>query len=392
MTVQKTMPQLLDTKNLTVLYQQLTFNGINSFLPKFRFEYSPNEIIDAEDVDDALKRNGFELVTQKRTDDDIVNIQYFQPQRQLLVDIDCSYSRASHYEEFPETSDLWVTFVRGMTIFSLSEIEAEELAAFIKQFTLTRRPEKPSTEVVYYQNYITFNPMMGYGLNSMKIKLPDKEILNYTYNSNMFDHLKLIDEYSEHRNKFMIMYHGTPGTGKTYFLRYLSDLFVKKDYTVINIPTSLFNKFGDPQFTSFITDLTQRYKRILFKIEDGEKLLWNRSSEKQTQPENVSTLLNLIDGDSFAGTESNIIVACTFNCDKADIDPALLRAGRLLYSYEFRELTAEKANQLAEYLQIPNRYTEPISVAEVFRAKEFSENEDLIRLMNNIEKQINELA
>ena len=58
---------------------------------------------------------------------------------------------------------------------------------------------------------------------------------------------------------------------------------------------------------------------------------------------------------------------CTFNAPLKDIDHALLRKGRLVARYEFRELSPEKANRLieAEHLDVPPQ-DHPMTLADIY--------------------------
>lgn len=75
-------------------------------------------------------------------------------------------------------------------------------------------------------------------------------------------------------------------------------------------------------------------------------------------------LLNLCDGLLSDALQLNVI--CSFNAGIRKIDDAILRKGRLLARYEFRELDAEKAQMLAQKLGkqiLPQR---PMTLAEIY--------------------------
>ena len=59
----------------------------------------------------------------------------------------------------------------------------------------------------------------------------------------------------------------------------------------------------------------------------------------------VSALLNITDG--LLSDWLNIQLICSFNSDISKIDSALMRKGRLIAKYEFKELEVEKANALS---------------------------------------------
>lgn len=215
----------------------------------------------------------------------------------------------------------------------------------------------------------------GYRLKNMEIQV-DVNNIEDSYDTNPTTHYELINSYNEHVNKFMVMYNGVPGTGKTYFLKYLSYQFSKHGYIVISIPSGLVARFLDPEFVSFVSSLVNDYKKVVFKLEDCESILYSRDSDKQTKPDNVSTLLNLIDGDTFFSSDAKVIFFCTFNTNVDNIDPALMRSGRLFYRYEFKPLSVAKTNAIFDKYKLSHSDT-PLTVAEIYEKVNLSKNSKL---------------
>ena len=86
-----------------------------------------------------------------------------------------------------------------------------------------------------------------------------------------------------------------------------------------------------------IKTLVQMEDSILV-VEDAEELISIRDGNRSS---NISWLLNLTDG--LLGEALKIKVICTFNTPLKNIDEALLRKGRLIARYEFKELNIEKS-------------------------------------------------
>ena len=63
-------------------------------------------------------------------------------------------------------------------------------------------------------------------------------------------------------------------------------------------------------------------------------------------------------------------IICTFNTDLTAIDKALLRKGRLIAKYEFKELTIEKSKQLFESLGHDVNVKEEMTLAEIYNFHE----------------------
>ena len=108
------------------------------------------------------------------------------------------------------------------------------------------------------------------------------------------------------------------------------------------IPASLVSILGQPNFSTFLMTLQNH----IIILEDCEEAIKDRKSNGS--PAAVSLLLNMTDGLLSDGLGLKFI--CTFNDDVKNIDPALLRKGRLVSKYEFKELCVEKANMLLDEL------------------------------------------
>ena len=68
--------------------------------------------------------------------------------------------------------------------------------------------------------------------------------------------------------------------------------------------------------------------------------------------------------DGLIGETFGIKFICTFNTSLDDVDPALLRKGRLSLMYEFKPLTVDKVRAF-----IPDA-TEPMTVAEIYNRED----------------------
>lgn len=200
-------------------------------------------------------------------------------------------------------------------------------------------------------------------LKNLKIKKKMDGNLDLNYGE---DFVKVHDQlfkFLESDETGLGILHGGWGTGKTFYLRYLLSVLSKK---VIYIPPNMVGKIADPDFLSFI--LTQ--SDFILIIEDAEEVITNRRDSNN--PTAVSNLLNLSDG--ILGECIKVKILVTFNCEISEIDPALLRKGRLRLQYEFKKLQPEQANKLFEHLKIDHKTTEPMSVGDIY-----SFNEDNLR-------------
>lgn len=184
------------------------------------------------------------------------------------------------------------------------------------------------------------------GITSSGIILMDSEIRQVTksdieghYNDDL--PINEIQSFiSDPNDSGLVILHGNPGTGKTYFIRYLINENREKSFVFVDI-NDFYAICGSKQ------NLAQ-FKNTIMIIEDCEALVKDRDNSAFNQ--NISDLLNITDG--LLGDSLNIKIICTFNKNVKNIDSALLRKGRIKYMYEFKELSQEKTKQLCEKLNV----------------------------------------
>ena len=133
----------------------------------------------------------------------------------------------------------------------------------------------------------------------------------------------------------LIMFYGIPGTGKTSLVKTLIN--DNRDTDFIFVDTSVCESISDGLFLDFL----QEHKNSVIVFEDCEKLLFSRD---EMVNESIGTILNLTDG--IIAESMKIKFICTFNCDLAKVDKALLRKGRLSIGYEFKKLSLEKTKAI----------------------------------------------
>ncbi|MDS1076265.1 hypothetical protein RJP55_26985, partial [Escherichia coli] len=97
-------------------------------------------------------------------------------------------------------------------------------------------------------------------------------------------------------------------------------------------------------------------------LEDCENYIAERSIDN-ANTDVVSAILNIADGMLSDVLECQFI--CTFNSDISKIDPALLRKGRLIAEYKFKELSVEKSNAFLASIDKAITVNKPHSLAEL---------------------------
>ena len=172
-------------------------------------------------------------------------------------------------------------------------------------------------------------------------------------------HEKIIHKLNEPKSKGLVLLHGTPGTGKTHYLKYLASKIKSK--RVLFIPPFLADFITSPEMTPF---LIQNAGSVLF-IEDAERVITDRNSGGGN---GVSNILNITDG--ILSDILNIQIVATFNMDKAKIDSALLRKGRLIAEHKFDALPIEDAQSLIDSLGFEHKADKPMTLTEIYNLGE----------------------
>lgn len=203
--------------------------------------------------------------------------------------------------------------------------------------------------VSYERSYFCLKPS--------RIKETDINI-NHHYNDDFAPVTAVIEDFiSSDNNSGLVILHGKQGTGKTTYIRHLISQGKRK---MIYMGGDLIDRLSDPSFMTFV----RQQKNATFIVEDCEELLASRNKSSRMN----SGLINILNiSDGLLGDELSIKFICTFNAPLQDIDEALLRKGRLVARYEFKDLEVDKVNHLIkeEELNIPPQ-EKPMSLAELY--------------------------
>jgi len=157
----------------------------------------------------------------------------------------------------------------------------------------------------------------------------------------------------------LTIFSGVPGTGKTTLIRSLAR-WLNESHMFYFMPAARFVTIESGEIVNFWADENRHSKlRKILILEDAEGVLQRRAEDNR---EKVATLLNLTDG--MLGDALGLHVICTMNCGLAELDPALLRPGRLIGQRELGPLTAGEAAGLAVHLGRPAP-AGPATLAEI---------------------------
>lgn len=152
--------------------------------------------------------------------------------------------------------------------------------------------------------------------------------------------------------------HGLKGTGKSSYIEYLITTYYKKTFLYVTKETVI------GLLSNSLFDLIRAFRNKIVIFEDCEQLIQRRTEYQSNSF--ISTLLNLSDGILASSCACKFIL--TFNCRISEIDDALLRKGRCIANYEFKQLEKGKTALLLDklgkkYDAVPK---EGLTLADIF--------------------------
>jgi len=156
----------------------------------------------------------------------------------------------------------------------------------------------------------------------------------------------------------LLLLHGPPGTGKTYMIRSMINA-MKNGPKCVLVPAQYVPEMTTPSFGNLL--LRQNNPTCLI-IEDADMLIVKRGSDNMTA---INSMLNLADG--MFGQVADVRIVCSTNATKLDIEPALLRSGRLIDQIRVDNLQPSHAAQVLERLGAPRfDFKGPVSLATLY--------------------------
>jgi len=237
-------------------------------------------------------------------------------------------------------------------LFKKTHIDKIELINLeINKFKKRRKKGLPEISLLV-------NTSSGIETKSLFITKPKLSIAD-NYNDDFKEiHQTIIKRLSKNNDKGLVLLHGKAGTGKTSYIRYLISM-VKKQ--VIFLPPNMAGAITNPDLISILID----NPNSIFVIEDAENIVVDREKNGSSP---VSALLNISDG--LLSDCLNIQIVCSFNTDISKIDNALMRKGRLVAKYEFKELELEKARALSTKLGFKSIINSPMTLTAIYNQEE----------------------
>ena len=309
------------------------FNTIPNFIPEPEINCAKAQLWMIENYGNEIKDNHYSkrYSTVKKTA--VLDDVYFIVFEDLLVYFDCNQS---HVKFLFRKTDI---------------LKVNEIIEGIKKFKKRKSKAIPTMSLLVHTT-------SGIDTKSLKIKKPKLNITD-NYNDDFLQiHQSIIKRLAKKDDKGLVLLHGKPGTGKTSYIRYLISILKKE---VIFLPPNMASAITNPELISILID----NPNSVFVIEDAENIIMDREKDGNSP---VSALLNISDG--LLADCLNIQIICSFNTDISKIDSALMRKGRLIAKYEFKELLTDKARQLSKKLGFKTQIEEPMTLASIYNQTE----------------------
>ncbi|MBX9735232.1 MAG: ATP-binding protein [Chitinophagaceae bacterium] len=274
---------------------------------------------------------------------------------------DCYYAKCN-YDAFlkPEVADIFYFLFEDLIVYFQMEsgivkflyrqtkVElVNEIIALIQTQKKQKVPDKPEISLLIYHD-------CSHEFKPLQVK-PSINSIQENYNDDFDEvHQLILQRLNNKQDKGLVLLHGSPGTGKTSYIKFLITAIDKE---VVFLPQSMISTIINPK----LIGIFMSKPNTVFVIEDAESIILDRG-EQVNSPVNV--LLNITDG--LLADCLNVQFICTFNTDISKIDSALLRKGRLIAQYQFKELETNKAQQLSDKLGFNTKINKPMLLADIY--------------------------
>ncbi len=228
--------------------------------------------------------------------------------------------------------------------------EVLKIAEMAQEFKKNEKPKKKFFMITRADSGI------GYALITFDVKEHLTNIEDNYNNDFPVIHNIILDSLNVNKKNGLILLHGNYGSGKTYYIRHLISTVEKR---FIYLPLQLIGFLTSPDFLPFIA----KFENSVLILEDCEDILMHRE-DGNSKSEALSNLLNI--GDGLLSDALSLNIICSFNANLKKIDDALLRKGRLIARYEFKELEIPKAQALADKLEKNIFVEKPMTLTDIY--------------------------
>ena len=259
-------------------------------------------------------------------------------------------------KEFKEDGFHWCGYIfteYGIITHTEIMLNCDELPERIKKTLVLKENQSHYSVAKFHGGGIYVKPS--------KVKVVGEEVKDNYNNDLPYDsYFKFI----ESDDSGIAMLHGLPGTGKSYFLRYLINKYPNTKF--IKVDKEVFDNADSETFSEFL----DRYDKAVYIIEDSETIIRSRENGINDY---MPTILNLTDG--LESDEKTVKFIFTYNTSDVNVDEALKRKGRTKITYEFKELELDKVANLFKKFGITDKPNKKMRLCDIYHYKDANGNE-----------------
>ena len=239
----------------------------------------------------------------------------------------------------------------------------EQATALHEEITAKLRESRPEEAPFFYMLRHDCDEFLTERVNHLPDD-PGDEFLQLCYGPDIEFWLKQFTERTSARAGGLTILEGPPGAGKTSLVSVMIRR-LEKSHVFYALPVAQDTALSSPELVPFWQTQNERHPDHIkvIVIEDAERLLWPRRSDSR---EAVSSVLNIADG--LVGRMLRLHILCSVNARLNELDPAILRPGRLMNQRAFRRLPRQTAQRLANLKALqfqPDEDREDFALAEI---------------------------
>lgn len=311
-----------------------------------RYSIDRLQKVKAEDIEERLRQLGGKIISVERYSKTAVVFVVVWPHAAMFVHVS-GMDRMVFIRRYRRR--MGGSKIRGersiclcnVGIDFISTMRNDPIPASLTKFLRThRKPEAPLAKQVQRKVFMLSTGRFGLSLRRVGRIAQKIERDNYDEQTlEDFDHV-VSDISNPDPCGRLVLVHGSPGTGKTFFVRGLIEAAANVAFVLV--PAQLVSQLTSPQLGTLLAKMKIGTCLI---VEDADSLLVNRLADNIS---GVSAILNLADGIFGALTDVRLI--CTTNAKRLDFDEAILRDGRLCRKIEIGELPPERATEVLQRL------------------------------------------
>jgi|GEM_PF-301480 len=190
----------------------------------------------------------------------------------------------------------------------------------------------------------------------------DEEKMDLLYGEGFSEKNEAFIDFLQTQRSGLTIFEGTPGTGKTSYIRHLIGKLYKT-HRFYFIPPASTSVLTNPEFIRFWSRQSASYSnhRFVCVLEDADGALMTRDLDNRRE---VGAILNITDG--LLADFLKLQVICSINCSSTEIDPALIRPGRLNTHLLFDRMPSWRAQRIAGEADRELPFQNDYSLAEIF--------------------------